>query len=305
MKSICLSFLIVICFCLDLSSQYEWAPVGAKWYINDLAYVGWNDPNLWNQYTLVECTGDTVVGGYAGRKVGDWIMVQDGYKVYVWWNDTLRLQYDYSLEVGDTTTFQLLDPSSTGNLFQPYPFIVEDIDTIDVNGYALRVFYTKGNNDLNDPWSSFFWDYGYMEKLGSLNTIVEEAAFLYHTSDHIPAFIRCYEDVDLLWKHDWFMLDCDYSKPSSIDFPLWDHVSLSPNPARSVIHLRVDAPQPHWPEMEVHLLRPDGVVLFSTPFVLANQELDIPVSSLPSGIYFLRLTDVAGQVLGVEKVVIE
>lgn len=82
-------------------------------------------------------------------------------------------------------------------------------------------------------------------------------------------------------------------------------MSISPNPARSVIHLRVDAPLPHWSEIRVNILGSDGVVQLSMPFVLSSQTMDIPVSSLSSGIYFLQLTDPAGQVLSVEKVVIE
>ncbi|MBK7345119.1 MAG: hypothetical protein IPJ06_19690 [Saprospiraceae bacterium] len=63
---------------------------------------------------------DTVVGGYAGRKVEGGSWSGKATEVYVWWNDTLRLQYDFSLEVGDTT-LSTPGSSSTGNLFQPLP----------------------------------------------------------------------------------------------------------------------------------------------------------------------------------------
>ena len=280
-------------------AQYEWAPVGATWYINALSYTS-PTYDKWQKYYTVESTGDTIVGGYNGRKVGDHIMIQNGYKVYVWWQDTIRLQYDFGLEVGDTAVFDLFH-YDTINRFQS--FIVEEIDTIEVDGFLLKRFSTVGNDF--DGQACYCWQYFFTEKIGEYGTIVNEEAFAYQTADHIPPFVRCYEDEDLLWKHVLFVLDCDYSNPSAIHFPLLGSVSISPNPARSVIHLRVDAPLPHWYEIRVNILGSDGVVQLSMPFVLSSQTMDIPVSSLSSGIYFLQLTDPAGQVLSVEKVVIE
>ena len=82
-------------------------------------------------------------------------------------------------------------------------------------------------------------------------------------------------------------------------------ITLYPNPARSVLHLHVDEPSLQGSEIQVNILQSDGVVQLSMPFALSNQTMDIPVSSLTSGVYFLQITDSAGQVLSVEKVVIE
>ncbi|MCO6486623.1 MAG: T9SS type A sorting domain-containing protein [Saprospiraceae bacterium] len=301
-----ISLTLLAFFSLQASAQYKWAPVGAKWYVNELAYVsGYSDPNLWNKFYLVECTGDTVVGGYSGRKVGDWIMVQDGYRVHVLWEDTLRLQYDFSLEIGDTAIFQLWDKWAFGYPYQSYSFVVEDIDTITINGQDLKVFHTMGKPNWGDPWSCYCWPYSYMEKLGSLNTIVEEEALNIPTNDHVGAFIRCYEDEELQWKHAMMTLDCDYSKPSHIDESLMGRFQVHPNPARGQVQLELDAYLPHSETLQVRLLHMSGTEMYAgriPPFAFLHT---IPLEGMGSGMYMVEIRDVAGRRLGMQKLVVE
>lgn len=82
-------------------------------------------------------------------------------------------------------------------------------------------------------------------------------------------------------------------------------IRIHPNPAKSMLHLSLDGEIQRWPMINVKLLRPDGKVVFSTPFATTNANMDIPVSTLPSGFYILQLTDTKGQLLGVEKVIVE
>ncbi len=301
----CWLTLLSICNVQALA-QYEWAPVGAKWYVNELAYVsGYSDPELWNQYYLVECTGDTVVGGDIGRKVGDWIMVQDGYKVYVLWEDTLRLQYDFSLNIGDTAIFQLKDKWASGYPYQSYSFVVADIDSVNVNGEVLKVFHSLGKYNWGDPWSCYCWPYSYMEKLGSLNTIVDEEAFIALTNDHVGPFIRCYEDEELQWKHSMMTVDCDYSKPSRVDPFVRGQFRLFPNPARGQVQLELDAYLQHKEALQVRLVHMSGTVMYGgriPPYAFLHT---IPLEGVGAGMYMVEIRDEDGRRLGMQKLVVE
>lgn len=82
-------------------------------------------------------------------------------------------------------------------------------------------------------------------------------------------------------------------------------IRIHPNPARSMLHLSLDGEIQRWPMILVKIIRPDGKVVFSTPFTTTTANMEIPVSTLPSGFYFLQLTDTKGQILGVEKVIVE
>ncbi len=295
-----LSLLLVLMSFPTAEAQYQWAPEGAKWYINDLSYPG---PmyDKWQKYSTVESTGDTIVGGYKGRKVGDHIMIQDGYKVYVWWQDTVRLQYDFSLEVGDTAVFDLLHYDSTVR-FQS--FVVEQIDTLIVDGMLLKQFSTMGD-DLVDPWACYCWPYVYAEKLGELGEIVEKSAFSIPTADHIPPFIRCYEEVDLLWKYPTFTLDCDYSNPTSIDQSLSGNITISPNPASDLLYLSwVGSGSPHT-DLALRIYRSDGLLLSVCQWPAGQSDLVIPVQGFPKGLIVVQIMDDKGHLWRLEKVVVK
>lgn len=295
MRSFILSAIIILFGCPPTEAQKEWAPIGAKWYINALSY---SSPmyDKWQKYSTMECASDTIVGGYNGRKVGDHIMIQDGYKVYVWWQDTIRLQYDFSLNVGDTTVFDLLhfDPDVR---FQS--FIVEAIDTLNIDGILLKRFHAIGN-DFQEPASCYCWPYVYMEKIGEVGVVVKENAFEYETSDHIPPFIRCYEEDSLLYKVDGFDLDCDYSIPTSLKNPSFGQFVIKPILLKDILFIGRTELSNNEP-LFVRLFRSDGQLVSNVEWNSFKTNLEISISQIPAGILFLQIISKEGQFLGVWK----
>jgi hypothetical protein len=288
-------YLIALCLTLPYLSfaQIEWAPVGAVWHINEAWFFDPPDNPLFDFYTL-ESSGDTAIGGYAGRKVGDYITVQDGARVYLWWGDTLNLIFDYSLEVGDSAVFNLL---SCDGVIHTNAFRVDSIVLLEVDNLTLRHYFTHFEN------ATSYYDYDYIEKIGHPEVGILNYAYCAFTTDHYPAWMRCYRDNAILYRSERFEMlapgaPCDVV--SSLSALPSGQIGLFPNPANSGVTLTLPQDLADH-DLQVALLSPLGNVLVEQQ--CRHPSLSLDLSGLPPGLIFVLMRR-KGSLLGVSKLVI-
>jgi len=163
MKKILLPACLLLC-CCSIFSQQEWAPIGARWVQNiGIDFDSIPVPNPLLDYYVVECTGDSMVNGLNFRKVGDYLMHQNGGKIYYWYGDSLNLVYGFEVEVGDTVNLNLL---SCLGVVVTVPVKVDSVGAIVVSGQTLKRIVTTSIG----PAPYWFYPDGIptLKKLGDL-----------------------------------------------------------------------------------------------------------------------------------------
>lgn len=296
MKNILLFFILILQPYLS-TAQIEWAPIGAIWHINEIWYFDPPDNPLHDYYTL-QSIGDTLIGGYTGRKVGPHITVQEGDRVYLWREDTLHLIFDYSLKAGDSVQFSLL--GCTGAMHLAW-FVVDKVDTIQADTIALRQFHTSATGVLY-PWD--YHEYTYIEKVGHPEVAILDYFTCAFTTDHVPAWMRCYQDESVFYRSQKFEMlapgsSCDVL--SSTHLLVFGQIELFPNPASSEVTLTL--PQ------DVSDINLQVLLVSSSGHVLSQQlyrhpGLELNVSNLPPGLIHV-LIQRDGRILGMKKLVVE
>ncbi len=296
MKNIVLFFILILQPYLS-TAQSEWAPIGAIWHINEIWYFDPPDNPLHDYYTI-QSTGDTMIGGYTGRKVGPHITVQEGDRVYLWREDTLHLMFDYSLTDGDSVQFSLL--GCTGAMHLAW-FVVDKVDTIHVDTIALKRFHTSATGVLF-PWD--YHEYTYIEKVGHPEVAILDYFTCAFTTDHVPAWMRCYRDDTIFYRSEMFELlapgaPCDVLSSTQ---PLSSvTIGLFPNPASSQVILTLPTDMSDL-DLEVSLVSPSGHVCRRHSY--RHPSLTLDISGLPAGLYHVWVRG-DGRWLGTTKLVVE
>ena len=179
----------IVFLCLLMTSgifaQYEFAPIGAQWIQN--ASIDEYDGTFLEDYFIITSEKDTLIDSLSFRKVGDYLFYQEEKLVYYWWEDSLRLIYDYGVAVGDTVVFEML-----GDIFQPMienTFIVSSVTQVDAGGDTLKRIAC----DLIDG-QLYVQPYVYLERMGSTRTLVEDLTTSVLVAGAIEDWLRCYKD---------------------------------------------------------------------------------------------------------------
>ena len=264
---------------LNLSGfcQKEWAPIGAKWYMNVSVDNGNAEPPLKNYY-VIESKKDTIIGSVTYRLVGDYPMLQEGGKIYYYYKDSLRLIYDFDVSIDDTVTFNMLDCAN--NVFN-MKYIVTSIDSVLVQNDTLkRVKCNMVHSEYFNPNT-----YEYIEKIGAKRIPVENLAGCVWLSETTPSWLRCYQDDEIYYKTERFKsygdLDCDFAGIiDGIKTNKAGTFNLFPNPVKNTVKiLGIESPG----YLTVYDLT--GKILIKK-FVSGEIELDI--GYFEAGIYFAR-----------------
>ncbi len=171
---------IVILFLLLLSyqrvsSQNEWAPIGAKWYYALNSFT--NCASYCYENLLYECKKDTVIGKQLCREiqisfyscVGDTSYYpsvftyskNDSVFYYNYNKGRFSLLYDFSAKKGDTLYFQ--PPFDIGGIDTVFTETVDSVYFDIIEGIPLKRYVL--NSITYVPWQ---YTFGYMEKLGGL-----------------------------------------------------------------------------------------------------------------------------------------
>ncbi|WP_430403723.1 T9SS type A sorting domain-containing protein [Fluviicola sp.] len=170
-----------------------------------------------------------------------------------------HLLYDFTLEVGDTA---YLDAG-------PQYVTIDSITMEDLNGDTLKHFYLS-NSDI------------IVEKIGSLQGLFRpyERPFEIHQNlcSNSGSFITAGSYTD----YGYYMENC---LPSSVGLETneMNAVNAYPNPANDKLTITTASPL-----LDYTVYSTTGTVI-ETPTSLDENELELDVSRLPSGIYFLEL----------------
>lgn len=293
-----LIYLLLLCG-NTIFSQQEWAPIGARWVQNiGIDFDSIPAPNPLLDYYVVECTGDSVINNLNFRKVGDYLMHQNGGKIYYWYGDSLNLVYDFEVEVGDTVNLNLL--SCLGGVIN-LSVKVDSVGFIVVSGQMLKRVVTS-----SIPLDPFYWFYPdgfytYIEKIGRPDgVIIEDLPPCIFLSSYRAPWLRCYSDSEIDYKSPRFLsfgdFDCEYQPPTSVQEPNQLTWSVSPNPTSGMISIQTNETV-----VEMRLFNPTGQCLLSTTL---SQEKTLDISAFPSGVYWLQALGKEGRSLGVVKVIL-
>jgi len=279
------SFLLLLFLPLLSSAQEEFAPIGANWYVNaaidELGAGGYLE-----DYYLLESKGDTTIGARTYRQVGDHLFYQDGEQVYYLLNDSLRLIYDFEVEVGDTVDFDMLRCfGEFEDEWYPITFRVAEVTQEEVQGVSLKKVRCEY---IDEEYYYGGQDYIYMERLGSQRVLIEDFIECDLIGTAFEEWLRCYEDEDLLYKTPAFLFyeeeNCDYRYITNTkEATKLTKLSVFPNPTTNHWILEWNYPE------KAHLQITDlqGRLLHEQEVEPGRQE--ISAEGLPPGVYLLQI----------------
>lgn len=216
-----------IIFIPVLAQSQNWFPIGATWYYN------YREQQIfpaigYTKYTVIK---DTVVDSKPSKLIiqetvrynGDTlptnfiIVREENSKVYYYYNNTFRLMYDFTLNVGDTLAIDI----SSSYCDSVSPLIVDSIKNININGINLRVQYVKGIYYYSGVWQGLVdtITFPIIEKVGNdvYNNSTNNFFFnpvCFVGEGFILNNLRCYIDSNILYKGgSYYNQNLGYSYP--------------------------------------------------------------------------------------------
>ncbi len=292
MKKIILFVLIVIAISANAQKPSPLQISGSGW-----RYVGWfidstNFPYMEDMYTFI-FNGDTTIASnlyykyyfslihYNNGGSSDTVFKSEysgclrsvGEKVYFVAKDSLSelLLYDYALTIGDTVPIGLYK----GNM----PFVITDTTTIQMEDGSLRMKYL-----LNSYYPSFII-YGIGYNTGLLNPSIFEVTNYNGGMD----FMTYCENGTRGYNESGIMFgpaeDCDFPLMTQI-IDSGNTLDVYPNPASNRITVELSGMTQSG---KIAIIDMEGQEFIARQITAPKTQLDI--SSLPSGVYFVRLTN--------------
>jgi hypothetical protein len=300
-----LLFIFVQLQVTTVSAQQNFAPPGASWH-HDMPF------GSFHSYT----DGDTLILGKTSTRIRqvaltkqpefshglhvnnlpDRYVYQSQDTVFVYNTIFSRFTplYIFSAAEGDTLCLPVL-PTEPGVLiggFQDSTFCVV-VDSIRMRMYDTALLRTYFTRDIGVQGSDYGMNWGtattgaFAEVIGSVYSGLLPGCFscAFITSDQSqgPGALRCYSDASMHVK--LVTNDCDKGGIAAVvrDREVRRGITISPIPADNFISIKSEQPLPI---RQVELVSSHGRILLSKNEIEGSQ---IDVSSLPDGIYFLRL----------------
>lgn len=274
---------IAALYSLSLNAQTEFAPIGAEWVYNakeDIKMVGYQPLQA---YYTIKCTGDTIINNLTFRKTGNFLLHQEGDRVWFWRDGSLHLIYDFGLQVGDTIVFTFI---SCINELVDNTYLVAATDTIQVNGISLKRTTANVIEDIS-PFSPY--EYTFIEKIGSLAQLVELNAMCGFVQSVFTEWLRCYKDSDIDYHSEIFLFynhpDCYYTPPNATNGVDIAPFSISPNPVTDILTITTDTENPI---TAIQLTDGAGRAVKNWQFQAADR-VNVSFEGIPPGIYFCRV----------------
>ena len=276
---------------------YSGPPVGTKWYYTQLAST-YNTGGVW----ILEVTADTTIFtrpckvtrlSYKEQNISslervDYVQFA-GKQVFMY-DAPLKsfvTLYDFDAKAGDTVYchFRPRNHLSEGALVE-YFYRVDTVFTAMYNGTPV----TQQNVSWNAKNQYDFRDKVLWEKVGSLRFFFPQAS----TQTPSTGPIRCYEEPKQLSIH-FVNYPCD-SIPlttSTKDLAFGNMVAnVYPNPTTTGEWTLSWSDNPNGGYL-ARLTNALGASVWSSP-TLREREIQIPATGLPTGVYWLTLTDQEG-----------
>ena len=277
-KLLCLFFFLIVT--MGIQGQ-TWAPAGAKWTFG-VAYAF--SPAI--EYREWISTGDTLIsghnckiiqrnGGVVAGDISDKLITYEDSDIIYWYNiNQFTVLYDFNKNAGDTwititdTCGLLITVDSTG------------IDTI--NGFPLKALYISS--------SDFAFNGKVLEHIGNIwrpNPDISYHCFNWVIDANYYTGLRCYEDSAFGFHSFNIAPSCDYN--TGID-EIKNMLGLSffPNPTLSELGINSFESEDNSELTIYNVLGEKRLTLFPVPGTPKDEGLRIDVSSLASGIYFVK-----------------
>ncbi len=299
------NFTIVIIILLSLleksiaqTDDLNWAPIGAVWNYIIPSITGGS-----SSYNLI-AVKDTVIEGKLCRKMqNDFGNVRiffhtQGDSVLHYTDDQFKLLYDFSARAGDTIKIDYSDPICEKEVVS---LVVDSTGAIIRNNDTLTVQW------ISQPFLDQTCGIGFItgiiiEKIGALGFLIPE--FIQGDPFAPSGALNCYSDTlcTVPFNVSAFANSLyNYNTDSLVDFcvsgitcdtlvsvlkPLGElqGVSLFPSPAKDLVTLE----STQFPIQGVSIYDLSGRLVFSSTIDSIKGKLDIEISHLPRGLFFLQ-----------------
>lgn len=172
------------------------------------------------------------------------------------------LLYDFSLEVGDTA---YTDDLGAG---PPNPVTIDSITMEEINGVMLKHFYLS-NSDI------------IVEKIGSLQGLFRPYSRSFEINQYLCSYDGFFLTAGLSTQYSYNMENC----PASLGLETNELNSLTayPNPADDLLNVTSAFP------ISTYAVYSATGIIVEMPTRIKENKLELEVSGLPSGVYFLEL----------------
>jgi hypothetical protein len=301
--------LIIICSILvftNLSAhcqEIDFAPVGAKWWINQIITDQFGIPA--DSFLVAEVSGEEMKEGRLCRVISNLTghglpptahVYTENDSVFFYSEVTMQFEllYDFSAEVGSSwTIYGLLD------MVRDVEITVTGVSTEEIGGEQLRVWHIESN--FNAEW----WSDRIIERIGSPHFFTPVTATHGSSSSGIlaAAGVRCYEDSSIFVKL-WFQ-DCEwYHDISSVEeYPLDIVFRVYPNPANDVLNIFLESDGTFSSSgLKFEIIDYVNGSAVYRQAIDTNSSISIDILSWKSGMYVVFVTnEITGKVLAFRK----
>lgn len=250
----------IVCLPMLLSAQTkEWAPIGAKWYYNQIEWSEDGNRFIKNaKLVIFHCTKDSTIGNYPvkiievfERTIGNNLPIlisrdfiyqhDDTIFYYNPYHDKFFVLYNFAAKPGDTIHVhnQPFTPIPSFNAWTaPIPsfsYVVEGYDSIEIDGIYYRKQVVTNDFD-NSSWAvTYTGSVNIIEKIGNLQYFYGPP----FVSPLLPVetlpILRCYDDSMLHYKNSLWEYTCDMLK---INFITKDKIKIFPNPFVNYVSIK-------------------------------------------------------------------
>ena len=297
-----------------IAKSQSWFPIGATWYYNyqeELPFPA----HGYIKHTVVK---DTIVSTKLSKIIkreiisynGDTVSVssliarEENSKVYYYNNDTFRLMYDFTLNVGDTLAIN----TSNSACDSVSPLIVDSIKNINISSFNLRIQYVSctyyyspnfgGNNEKIT--------YPVIERIGydplcaasNMNFYFNPVCIV--EDQFLLDWFRCYEDSNIsyigcYWQTHFPNAPCDTLINGSTGIPGFnyqsDNFNLFPDPA--IGQITIETPSPS--TIKISTIQGQLIKTLATSGSKTNvyhvgySSYVVNVSAWPDGVYLVEV----------------
>jgi hypothetical protein len=225
--------------CFLFSQNIDFAPVGTKWWVNQMRLDHQGIPQ--DSFIIVEVTGEEVKEGRLCRVISNLTGIglpltahvytdNDSVFFYSEVTEQFELLYDFSAAVGSQWTIKGLS-----EIADEFNVTVTDVTYEEIDGEQLKVWFITHNQNSN------YWSNKIIERIGNTHFLAPTFTGLDTIENgKLPAAnIRCYSDSVLFVK--LYEIDCDgvYGFSSVNETDVSKFISVFPNPAHDFIQIEI------------------------------------------------------------------
>ena len=292
-----LLFAVLVQFCFG-QNQNEWAPEGATWHYsyNNFSITG---------YIEIKYIGDSLIDGKVCKvlekklysydyvttisdtiNLGLELTYSDSNKVYYYRFDQFFVLYNFNAQPGDW--WEIAGWSIPGSCDSIGKIEVDSIGTIVINSDTLK--YLKiSRKDSSD------WQLGsiIVEKIGCIDHYMFPEPFMCALDmDEGGGPFRCYFDNTFGLYQSGIASACDYiTSIDYLDYPN-NNLIIYPNPVKNILNINWDDKINR--QLNIKIFNLTGQLVLETNIEKDNKNQYIDLSTLPSNIYLIKLTDIHG-----------